>query len=51
MATALLGGILGTAGTALVTGFHTAAVVCAFASAAAAACAFLLITVGAPRTA
>ena len=40
VATALLGGVLGASGLALVEGFHTAALACAVASAAAAASAF-----------
>lgn len=43
VATALLGGILGAAGPALVSGLHTAAIACAIASIAASASAFLLI--------
>lgn len=43
VATALLGGVLGASGPALVGGFHIAAAVCALASAAASASAFLLI--------
>ncbi len=49
VATALLGRVLGTEGPALVNGFHTAALVCAFASVAACASAFLLIPAGAPH--
>jgi EmrB/QacA subfamily drug resistance transporter len=43
VATALLGGVLGAAGPALVAGFHTAAMVCALAAVAASASAFFLI--------
>jgi EmrB/QacA subfamily drug resistance transporter len=43
VATALLGAVLGAAGPALVGGFHTAALVCALASVAAAASAFFLM--------
>jgi len=43
VATALLGGVLGAAGPALVSGFHAAAIACAIASIAASASAFLLI--------
>ena len=43
VATALLGGILGAAGPALVSGFHAAGIACAIASIAASASAFLLI--------
>ena len=43
VATALLGGVLGAAGPALVSGFHAAASACAIASIAASASAFLLI--------
>jgi EmrB/QacA subfamily drug resistance transporter len=46
VATALLGGVLGAAGPALVSGFHTAAIVCALASVAASASAFFLIAAG-----
>ena len=41
--TALLGGVLGAKGEALVAGFHTAILACAMACAAASACAFFLI--------
>jgi predicted MFS family arabinose efflux permease len=41
--TALLGGVLGASGEALVAGFHTAILACAIACAAASACAFFLI--------
>jgi hypothetical protein len=44
VATALLGGVLGATGPALVSGFHTAAIVCAVASVAASASALVLIT-------
>jgi predicted MFS family arabinose efflux permease len=43
VATALLGGVLGAAGPALINGFHAVAIVCALASAAASASAFFLI--------
>ena len=43
VATALLGGILGTAGSALIGGFHLAAIACALASAAASASAFFFL--------
>ena len=43
-ATALLGGVLGAKGAALIQGFHIAAVACAVACLAAAASAFFLIT-------
>ena len=43
IATALLGGVLGAGGQALVTGFHTAAIACAVASMAAGAAAFALV--------
>ena len=43
VATALLGGVLGAAGPALVAGFHAAAMVCALAAVAASASAFFLI--------
>ena len=46
VATALLGGVLGTAGPALVSGFHTAASICALASLGASASAFFLIATG-----
>jgi EmrB/QacA subfamily drug resistance transporter len=49
VATALLGGVLGVAGTALVSAFHAAAVICALASVAAAASAFFLIAAGGSR--
>jgi EmrB/QacA subfamily drug resistance transporter len=45
VATALLGGVLGVAGPALIHGFHAAAIACAAASVAAAASAFFLIDV------
>jgi EmrB/QacA subfamily drug resistance transporter len=47
VATALLGGVLGAAGPALVSGLHAAAIVCVLASVAASASAFFLITAGA----
>ena len=43
VATALLGGVLGLTGPALVGGFHATAIACAIASAAASASAFFLI--------
>ena len=43
IATALLGGVLGTAGVQLITGFHLAALACAIGSVAASASAFFLI--------
>jgi hypothetical protein len=46
--TALLGGVLGTAGPVLVNAFHSAAIACALASVAASASAFFLIAAGAP---
>jgi EmrB/QacA subfamily drug resistance transporter len=48
VATALLGGVLGASGPALLSGFHTAAVVCALAAVAAAASAFFLLTAPPP---
>jgi EmrB/QacA subfamily drug resistance transporter len=42
--TALLGGVLGAKGEALVAGFHTAILACALACAGASACAFFLIS-------
>ena len=48
VATAVLGGVLGAAGPALIGGFQAAAIVCAFASVAASASAFFLIAAGAP---
>jgi len=42
--TALLGGVLGAKGEALVAGFHTAILACAIACAGASACAFFLIS-------
>ena len=48
VATAVLGGVLGAAGPALIGGFHAAAIVCAFASVVASASAFFLIAAGAP---
>ena len=44
IATALLGGVLGLSGAALVTGFHAAVLACAAASAGAGACAFFCVT-------
>jgi predicted MFS family arabinose efflux permease len=49
-ATALLGAVLGTTGPALLSGFHTAALVCALASVAASGSAFFLIHTGAPAS-
>ena len=49
VATALLGSVLGTLGPALVSGFHTVAMMCAMASAAAAASAFFAISAGPGR--
>ena len=49
-ATALLGGVLGASGAALVTEFHLACVLCAGASAGAAACAFFLVKVDASKS-
>jgi MFS family permease len=43
VATALLGGVLGASGDALITGFHAAVIACAIASVAAGAAAFLLV--------
>ena len=43
VATALLGGVLGSRGPSLITGFHTVAIACAVASVAASASAFFLI--------
>ena len=48
LATALLGGVLGATGPALLGGFHAAALVCALASVAASASAFFLINTDAP---
>jgi predicted MFS family arabinose efflux permease len=48
VATALLGGVLGATGPALLAPFHAAAIICAFASVAASLSACFLITVGAP---
>jgi EmrB/QacA subfamily drug resistance transporter len=45
VATALLGGVLGAAGPALISGFHAAAIACAVASVAASASAFFLIRI------
>ena len=47
VATALLGGVLDTTGSVLVSRFHIAGLVCSLASGAAAVSAFFLITVGA----
>jgi EmrB/QacA subfamily drug resistance transporter len=49
VATALLGGVIGTEGSALMSGFHAAAVACAIASVAASASAFFLIPAGTPK--
>jgi EmrB/QacA subfamily drug resistance transporter len=49
VATALLGGVLGAAGTTLIAEFHITSLACAIASAGAAASAFMLV-VDAPRT-
>lgn len=46
VATALLGGVLGAAGSELVGGFHIVAIACALASIAASASAFFLVTGG-----
>jgi len=46
VATALLGGVLGATGSALMASFHAAAISCALASVAASASAFFLITAG-----
>jgi predicted MFS family arabinose efflux permease len=48
VATALLGGILGASGPALINGFHAAAVGCTVASIAASMSAYFLIVVGLP---
>jgi predicted MFS family arabinose efflux permease len=48
VATALLGGVLGAAGPALLSGFHAAAVVCSLGALAAGASAFFLIAAGRP---
>jgi EmrB/QacA subfamily drug resistance transporter len=48
VATALLGGVLGAAGPALISGFHAAAIACAIASVAASASAFFLFPAGGP---
>ena len=45
VATALLGGVLGASDPVLIGGFHTAAIVCALASGAAATSAFFLVAV------
>ena len=44
IATALLGGVLGLSGTALISGFHVAVLACAVASAGAGACAFFCLS-------
>jgi len=44
VATALLGGVLGLAGPALIAGFHAMVVVCAVAAGAAGVCAFLMVS-------
>jgi EmrB/QacA subfamily drug resistance transporter len=49
VATALLGGVLGASGSALVRQFHAVAVICAIVSAGAAASAFFLIAVKTPK--
>jgi hypothetical protein len=49
VATALLGAVLSLRGEALIAGFHSAAIVCAVASAAAALCAFLMLGGGSGR--
>ena len=49
IATALLGGVLGASGAALVSQFHLACILCACASAGAAACAFFLVDVDASK--
>jgi MFS family permease len=49
IATALLGGVLGATGEALLTGFHLAAIACAVGSAAASASAFFLISSASPK--
>ena len=46
VATALLGGVLGAKGDALMTGFHAAIIACAIACALASAAAFFLIPAG-----
>ena len=46
IATALLGGVLGLAGGALVAGFHAAVIACAVAAAGAGLCAFFLVSRG-----
>jgi EmrB/QacA subfamily drug resistance transporter len=46
VATALLGGVLSVAGPALLAGFHSAMIICALVSVAAAASAFFLFTIG-----
>jgi predicted MFS family arabinose efflux permease len=49
VATALLGGVLGAAGPALVNGFHAAAIACTAASVAASASAFFILPASAPK--
>jgi EmrB/QacA subfamily drug resistance transporter len=49
VATALLGGVVGAAGPALISGFHAAAIACAITSVAASASAFFLLRAGAPE--
>ena len=49
VATALLGGVLGAAGPALIGGFHAAAIACAAASVGAGASAFLLVRLDSRR--
>lgn len=49
MATALLGGVLGASGAALVSKFHLACFLCACASIGASACAFFLVRVDASK--
>jgi EmrB/QacA subfamily drug resistance transporter len=49
IATALLGGVLGATGEALLTGFHLAVIACAVGSAAASASAFFLISSASPK--
>lgn len=51
VATALLGGVLGASGSALIAGFHASAVICAIASVAASASAFFLIRLDKAATA
>ncbi len=49
VATALLGGVLGASGPALLGGFHEAAIICALASIIASASAWFLITAGSQK--